>query len=58
MKKKLKLTKLTIANLDRIKGGDIQCACPYNQPALAAADYNFHHTISVCAPLCPWDDIK
>ena len=26
-KKKLKLTKLTVANLDRAKGGDIPCAC-------------------------------
>jgi hypothetical protein len=25
--KKLKLTKLTVANLDRVKGGSIECAC-------------------------------
>ncbi len=27
MKKKLKLTKLTVANLDRVKGGIDYCAC-------------------------------
>ncbi|NIM15208.1 MAG: hypothetical protein GTO45_24855 [Candidatus Aminicenantes bacterium] len=27
MNKKLKLTKLTVANLDRVKGGSIPCAC-------------------------------
>jgi hypothetical protein len=54
MKKKLKLTKLTIANLDRVKGGAPLCACPYTEPRLAQHDYNLKHTIS-CAP-CPWAD--
>jgi hypothetical protein len=27
--KKLKLTKLTVANLDRLKGGKDHCACQY-----------------------------
>lgn len=27
MRKKLKLTKLTVSNLDRVKAGSIPCAC-------------------------------
>ncbi|MDQ1353163.1 MAG: hypothetical protein QG657_3469 [Acidobacteriota bacterium] len=56
MKKKLKLTKLTIANLDRIKGGNVFCACPDNNPRLAAYDYNVHHTLPTCI-VCPTPDI-
>ncbi|NIM17781.1 MAG: hypothetical protein GTO45_37875 [Candidatus Aminicenantes bacterium] len=29
MNKKLKLTKLTVANLDRVKGGTKECACQW-----------------------------
>jgi hypothetical protein len=29
MNKKLKLTKLTIANLERIKGGELPCVCHF-----------------------------
>ncbi len=48
MKRKLKLTKLTVANLDRVKGGitNHQCACPrtnYEQVA-----YNQAPTQTTC----------
>ena len=29
MNKKLKLTKLTIANLERIRGGELPCVCHF-----------------------------
>ncbi len=46
MNKKLKLTKLTVANLDRVKGGRPECACE-----LTAGDGQFnydHFTIISC----------
>lgn len=32
MNKKLKLTRLTVANLERVKGGKTLCACLYPPP--------------------------
>lgn len=57
MKRKLKLTKLTIADLDRAKGGVGFCGCLYTNPQQAAYNYDVVHTISVCAPLC-WIDVN
>ncbi len=44
MNTKLKLTKLTVANLNRIKGGINHCACPWTFPAVAAFDNAIEHT--------------
>jgi len=51
MKRKLKLTKLTVANLDSVKGGadPPECGCPVTNPQLGAYNYNVNHSIS-CAP--------
>jgi hypothetical protein len=53
MNRKLKLNKLTVSNLDRVKGGvEIPpCGCPYGHPEQGA--YNLeHHSIS-CYLTCP-----
>ena len=42
--RKLKLTKLTVANLNRIRGGINHCACPWTFPAVAAFDNAIEHT--------------
>ncbi|HLP47082.1 MAG TPA: hypothetical protein VK186_09545 [Candidatus Deferrimicrobium sp.] len=52
MKRKLKLTKLTIADLDRVKGGIHECGCLYTDPTNAVNNYNLARTISLCAPFC------
>lgn len=42
MKKKLKLNKLTVANLERVKGGfDPVCLCPV--PPIGARDEAYYH---------------
>jgi len=48
MKRKLKLTKLTISNLDSVKGGidSPECGCLYTDPQQAAYNYNLNHTIT------------
>lgn len=51
MKKNLKLTKLTIANLDRMKGGIPLCACPYTDDRLAQYDLNVKQTKTTI--VCP-----
>jgi hypothetical protein len=51
MKRKLKLTKLTVSNLDSVKGGvDFpECGCPYTDPQQGAYVYNINHTITCTA---------
>lgn len=51
MKRKLKLTKLTVSNLDRVKGGidTPECGCPYTDPQQGVNIYNLHQTIT-CVP--------
>lgn len=50
MNKKLKLTKLTVANLDRVKGGRPPCACDW---LLQNGAYNRDHfTLWTCANPC------
>ncbi|MCU0288055.1 MAG: hypothetical protein MUF15_16880 [Acidobacteria bacterium] len=61
MKRKIKLTKLTIANLDHVKGGYVHnCGCPVTDPGLGQLNLNLTAacTISACAPLCEWDKIQ
>ena len=47
MKRKLKLTKLTVSNLDNVKGGidSPDCGCPYTNPQLGLFNYNMNQTI-------------
>jgi len=49
MNKKLKLTKLTVANLDRVKGGRPPCACQWTTNDGA---FNRDHVTFTCFP-CP-----
>jgi hypothetical protein len=52
-KLKLKLTKSTIADLDRIKGGRPPCAC---QVTTTNAANNYMYTMPVtCRPTCLHD---
>lgn len=54
MPKKLKLTKLTIANLDRVTGGKPYCYCendPYGSPN-AAFNRDAGTQLTVCVPTC------
>lgn len=44
MNRKLKLTKLTVANLNRIKGGIAHCGCIWTNPGAAAFDNAIQHT--------------
>jgi hypothetical protein len=49
--KKLKLTKLTVANLDRVKGGSIECACQWTT---GDGVYNMENITKVtCVNPCP-----
>jgi len=53
VEKKLKLTKLTVANLDRVKGGIDHCAC---QVGVGDGVFNRDHPTlvkSVCVCLFP-----
>lgn len=53
MKKKLKLTKLTVANLNRIKGGKPKCYCDF---VLNNGQYNQNYWTApirtLCIPTC------
>lgn len=50
MNKKLKLTKLTVANLDRVKAGKFLCACDIQ---LGNGAFNRDHpTIQTCMNPC------
>lgn len=54
MPKKLKLTKLTIANLDRVTGGRPPCYCefdPFGSPN-AAFNKEARTEFTVCFPTC------
>lgn len=42
-KKKLKLTKLTVANLNRVKGGILECGCDVTTGD-ASFNYAVNHT--------------
>ena len=50
-KKRLKLTKLTISNLDRLKGGYFLCACDVNLNN-GAWNRDHHQTEETCL-ICP-----
>jgi hypothetical protein len=52
--KKLKLTKLTVANLQRVKGGIDLCKCDINQGN--GAWNRDHPTISVVVCVVPTED--
>jgi hypothetical protein len=53
--KKLKLTKLTVANLNRLKGGDIPCACHW--PDTTDGAWNRDHTGNPCVATGPGCEI-
>lgn len=57
MAKKLKLTKLTVSNLDRVRSGIGECACeappPTGQSWNAAWNINHHTALTQCIPWCP-----
>jgi hypothetical protein len=48
-KKRLKLTKLTVANLDRVKGGKV-CAC---ELTVTDGAWNRDHTGNPCPSFIP-----
>jgi hypothetical protein len=50
-KKKLKLTKLTVANLTRVKGGTDICACRW--PDTTDGAWNRDHTGNPCVMTGP-----
>lgn len=52
--KKLKLTKLTVDNLERVKGGDDPCACHVTTYDGA---FNQNHTGNPCVATGPGCDI-
>ena len=52
--KKLKLTKLTVANLERVKGGDDPCACEWT---IDNGAFNRDHTGNPCVATGPGCDI-
>jgi hypothetical protein len=48
--KLLKLTKLTVSNLDRVKGGTDPCKC---HQGLGDGEYNMiNHTVNTCQNPC------
>lgn len=51
--KKLKLTKLTIANLDRVKGGRPPCACEWTA---GDGEFNRDHFTIISCRVCPITD--
>ncbi len=67
MNKKLKLNKLTVSNLDRVKGGitNPQCACPrtnyeqgaYNQAPTQYTCTTCLATYCTCVSVCTCDSM-
>lgn len=51
--KKLKLTKLTVANLDRVKGGRPPCACEWTA---GNGQFNYDHVTIISCIVCPITD--
>ena len=56
LKKRLKLTKTTISNLDRVKGGSPDCACDF-MVGNAACNFDHVQTVNQSACLSCYEDI-